>query len=203
MWAIQEESIKERSRKVRIVTDTSYMLTFLIHPYALALDQRLNDLNPNISPSVIVHFPDKVAGLLGCKEPPIQLGRTGGPPVAIFNPALATLEKNLENLEQLEVFRPDAGCATEYLKCAVAFYDVWHEDLRQKSITELISRGIGKEAVWRFSLDWADNIKPGGCWWHDSFLVMILELKGTLGLSGDALLQAAIYYSKIVAHEKV
>ena len=39
--------------------------------------------------------------------------------------------------------------------------------------------------------------------WHDLFLVQILELKNTLGLSGDALLQAIADYSKIVAREKV
>src|SRR5882762_2380209 len=53
------------------------------------------------------------------------------------------------------------------------------------------------------SLDWADNIIPAGGWWYDTFLILVLELKNALGLSGDALLQAAIDYSKIVSREKV
>ena len=68
---------------------------------------------------------------------------------------------------------------------------------------DLINEAIGQNGEWGYALDWADGIKPDSCWWHYLFLIQILELKNTLGLSGDALLQAIADYSKIVAREKV
>jgi hypothetical protein len=116
-------------------------------------------------------------------------------------PALATLQRNLENLEKIKVSRSDIDCAAKYLRSAVDFYK--DEAQRQKAIMKLIDEAIGRKGEWGFALDWADGIKPDGCWWHHLFLVQVLELKNTLGLSGDALLQAIIDYSKIVAREKV
>jgi hypothetical protein len=172
-------------------------ISYLSYSCALALDQSLDRLTPRSSPSEIVHSPDKVASLLGDKSP-IHLN---GPPAAIFNPALAGLQRNLENLEEVKVSRNDVDCAAKYLRCAVDFYK--DEAQRQKAIMDLINEAIGQNGEWGYALDWADGIKPDGCWWHDLFLVQILELKNTLGLSGDALLQAIADYSKIVAREKV
>ncbi len=69
---------------------------------------------------------------------------------------------------------------------------------------KLIDEAIERKGEWGSALlDWTDGFKPNGCWWHDLFLVQVLELKNILGLLGDALLQAIIDYSKIVAWEKV
>ena len=111
------------------------------------------------------------------------------------------MQRNLDNLEEVKVSRNDVDCAAKYLRCAVDFYK--DEVQRQKAITYLINEAIGQNGEWGYALDWADGIKPDSCWWHDLFLVQILELKTTLGLSGDALLQAIADYSKIVAREKV
>ena len=175
--------------------------TYLSHSSVLGLDQHLNRLKPPFSPSDIVHSPDKVANLLGGDEPPIHLGRPGGAPAAIFNPALAILQRKLEHLEQVEISRLDVERATKYLQCAVTFYK--DEAQRQKAITGLVDEAIGEKGEWGRVLGWADNIKPDSCWWCYEFLILVLELKNTLGLSGDALLQAAIDYSKIVPQEKV
>jgi len=110
------------------------------------------------------------------------------------------LQRNLENLEEVKVSRNDVDCAAKYLRCAIDFYEDGAQC--QKAIMDLINKAIGQNGEWGYALAWADGIKPNGCW-HDLFLVQILELKNTLGLSGDALLQAIADYSKIVAREKV
>ncbi|KAF8962089.1 hypothetical protein BDZ97DRAFT_1156495 [Flammula alnicola] len=167
-----------------------------------ALDERLNRLLLIPSPLDIVHSPEKLADLLGGDEPLIHLGRPGGAPAALFNPALAILQQNLEHLEQVQVCRADVVRAAEYVRCAVAFYDDDDEGRRQRAIKELIDRAIGEKGEWRFAVGWADNIEPGGGWWYDAFLTLVLELKNTVGLAGDALLQAVIDYSKVVPREK-
>ena len=111
------------------------------------------------------------------------------------------LQRRLDHLEQVHVSRQEVERAAQYLRCAVAFYD--NEGLRQKAIKDLVDDAIGEAGDWGRSLDWADKIKPDGGWWYDTFLILVLELKNALGLSGDALLQAVIDYSKIVSREKV
>ena len=76
------------------------------------------------------------------------------------------------------------------------FYE--DEAHRQKAIKELVDGTIREKAKWTFTLGWVDNIKPDGSWWYNEFLILVLELKDMLGLSGDALLQAIMDYSKIV-----
>lgn len=138
---------------------------------------------------------------MGGDEPPIHLGRPGGVPAVIFNPALATLQQRLDHLEQVQVSRQEVQRAANYLRCAVKFYK--NESHRQVVIKELIDEAIGEDGEWGLSLGWADNIKPDGSWWYDTFLILVLELKNTLGLSGDALYQAVVDYSKILSREKV
>jgi hypothetical protein len=138
---------------------------------------------------------------LGGDKPSIHLGRPGGVSAAIFNPALAMLQRRLDHLEQVGVSRRDVEGAAEYLRYAVAFYD--KEDLHQKAIKNVVNDIIGEAGEWECRLDWADKIKPDGSWWYGTFLILVLEIKNALGLSGDALLQAAIDYSKIVSREKV
>jgi hypothetical protein len=138
---------------------------------------------------------------LGGDKPSIHLGQPGGAPAVIFNPALAMLQHRLDHLEQVHVSCPDVVGAAKYLRYAVAFYD--SEDLRQKAIKNVVNVIIGGVGEWQCRLDWADNIKPDGSWWYEKFLILVLELENALGLSGDALLQAIIDYSKIVSREKV
>lgn len=38
--------------------------------------------------------------------------------------------------------------------------------------------------------------------WYNTFLILVLELKNTLGLSGDTLYQAVVDYRKFVSREK-
>jgi hypothetical protein len=119
----------------------------------------------------------------------------------MFNPALAILQQRLDHLEQVQVSRSEVDRAAKYLLCAVTFYE--GEAHRQKAIEELVDEAIGEKGEWCLRLNWADGIKPDGSWWYDTFLTLVLELKNTLGLSADALLQAVVDYSKIVSREKV
>ncbi|KAF8329867.1 hypothetical protein F5887DRAFT_1003612 [Amanita rubescens] len=165
-----------------------------------ALDERLNRLPLALSPSDIVHSSHKLADLLGGNHPPIHLGRPGGAPAVIFNPALAILQQRLDHLEELSVSRSEVERAAQYLRCAVTFYG--DETHHQHAIQGVVDEAIGQKGEWGLALGWADNIKPDGSWWYDGFLILVLELKNTLGLSGDALLQAIVDYSKIVSRQK-
>ena len=149
----------------------------------------------------MVHSSNKLADLLGGNDPPIHLGRPGGAPAVIFNPALANLQQRLDHLEELPVSRSEVGRAAKYLRCAITFYE--GKARRRDAMQGLVDEAIGQKGEWTLALDWADNIKPDGSWWYDGFLILVLELKDTLGLSGDALLQAVVDYSKIVSREKV
>lgn len=167
----------------------------------LALDKHLDSLPPIPSPLEVVHSSHKVTDLFGGPQPSIHLGRPGGAPATIFNPALATLQQHLDHLDQVQVTRSEVQRAAEYLRRAVQFYD--DEAQRQKAVEELLDGAIGDKGEWEVVLGWADNIKPDGSWWHNKFLILALELKNTLGLSGDALLQAIVDYSKIISQERV
>ena len=171
------------------------------HSNAIALDRSVSRLPPTHSPSDTVRSSDKLADLLDGDEAPIHLGRPGGAPAVIFNPALAILQQRLDLLEQVQVSRLEVQRAANYLRYAVKFYK--DESRRQEKIKELINEAIGENGEWGLTLGWADNIKPDGSWWYNAFLILVLELKNTLGLSGDALYQAIVDYSKIVSREKV
>ena len=121
--------------------------------------------------------------------------------MAIFNPALATLQRRLDNLDQVQVDRIDVKYATDYLKQAIKFYA--DEQTREEAIKETVDVAVGQDGDWGTQLNWADGIKPACCWWHEEFLTMVLELKNILGLAGNPTLQAIIDYSKIVSQEKV
>ena len=119
----------------------------------------------------------------------------------ISNPALAILQRSLGHLEELSVSRSEVERAAQYLRCAVTFYE--DKAHFQKAIRGLVDEAIGQKGEWGLALGWADNIKSDGSWWCDAFLILVLELKNTLGLSGDALFRAVVDYSKIVSRQKV
>ena len=195
-----DDAYKRKVKKGAHRVDIFYVLALFI-PMLIALNDRLKSFPPEPSPSDLVHSSHKLAVLLGGEMPSIHLGRPGGIPVAIFNPALASLQRSLDNLEEVQVSRSEVERAANYLRCAVAFYE--DEAHRQNAIKVLVDELIGEKGEWGYNLSWADNIKPVGSWWYDGFLFLVLELKNTLGLSGDALLQAVFDFSKIVSRDKV
>ena len=167
----------------------------------LDLGARLDSLRPAYLPLEIVGSVAKMDELFGGVNARIYLGRPGGAPAAIFNPALATLQHRLDHLDQVQVTRPDVGHAAQYLNLAIRFYK--DETARENAIKEKINVAVGQDGIWNTQLHWADNIKPNCCWWRKDFLVMVLELKNTVGLAGNPVLQAIIDYCKIISQEKV
>jgi len=167
-----------------------------------ALNDRINKLSPGPSPSEIVASPEKLLGVFGGNEPDIYLGRPGGAPAVLFSPPLATLQQRLDDLEQVEVSRLEVvDLAGPYFHCAVKFYR--NEEAREDSIKKFINSAIGRTGDWGRFIDCAaSKIKPDGCWWHDEFIIMFLELKNSLGLGGDALYQGIIDFSKILSRDK-
>jgi hypothetical protein len=186
--------ITGRSKKVRIVR---YLHGTYLFMYALALDECLNGLTHMPSPSEAVSSSSKLAEALGGDNPDIHVGRPGGAPAVIFNPVLATLQRHLDHLEEVTVSRTEVERAAKYIRCAVKFYK--DEATRQDAIREAVDVAIGENGNWKPT----GNVKPDGSWLHDSFMMMILELKNTPGLSGDAFVQAVVDYSKIISRDEV
>jgi hypothetical protein len=124
-------------------------------------------------------------------------------PAVIFNPALAALQQLLENLDEIEVSRQDVVRAVNYLLAANAYYV--DEDARELAIKKIIDQTMGGTVEWQavVNLDGEVIIKPDRCDWYRDFLIAIHELKNTIGINGDAHLQAVIGYSKIVTRNKV
>jgi len=148
------------------------------------------------APSDCVHSSEKTATLLGGVKPVIHIGRPGGVPAVIFNPILAKLQHDLEHLEQIIVTPQEADNAHKYIGKAVAFHD--SEALRQSAIKDLVDLAIGTKGEWSRA-----NFRPDASWSHNGFVTLFLELKNTLGLAGDAVLQAAIDYAKLISYSEV
>ena len=129
------------------------------------------------------------------------MGRPGGAPAAIFNPVLAILQRRLEDLEKVDVSVTQVRLAIQYLQARLPYYT--GELDRETAINGLVDAAIGMKGVWGLKISWAGNIAPNAIWWSDEFPILILELKNSMGLGGDAFLQAVIVYSKLVTQEKV
>ena len=149
------------------------------------------------APSDCVHRSEKTAALLGADEPIIHIDRPGGVPAVIFNPVLAKLQNDLEHLEQITVTPQEVDNAHEYLGKAIGFHS--NESLRQRAIKDLVDTALGTKGEWGSRT----NFRPSASWSHNGFVTLILELKNTLGLSGDAVLQAAVDYAKLISYSEV
>ena len=130
-----DDAYKRKVKKGVHHVDIFYVLALFI-PMLIALNDRLKSLSPAPSPPDLVHSSYKLADLLGGEMPSIHLGRPGGVPVAIFNPALVSLQRSLDNLEEVQVSRSDVERAAKYLRCAVTFYEC--EEHRQNAVKELV-----------------------------------------------------------------
>jgi len=124
----------------------------------------------------------------------------------MFSPQLAKLQQHLDNLEAVNFTRADIHYATQLLGNAVEWYKT--EEDHQRNTKSGIDSLIGEPGKWEEnhdwpSLEWADRTRPAAAWWHNDFAVVILELKNTSGIGGDAILQAVVDYCKIITSEKV
>ena len=101
--------------------------------YALALNEHLNYLSPGPSPSDVIKSPQRLKEVFGKDKCQNYIDQV---PAMIFNPALVVLQQRLENLEQVEVTRPDVERVANYLCCAVDYYD--NETASERAIKRII-----------------------------------------------------------------
>ena len=153
-----------------------------------------------MSPSEIVNSTKNVNRIFGDPNCQIHINEV---PAVIFNRSLAALQQRLENLDEIKVSRQDVALAAEYLLAANAYYV--DENARELAIKKIIDKTMGGAVEWKkvVDLDGGAIIKPSRCHWYRDFLIAIHELKNTIGIHGDAHLQAVIGYSKIVTRDKV
>ncbi|TFK62631.1 hypothetical protein BDN72DRAFT_872475 [Pluteus cervinus] len=104
-------------------------------------------------------------------------------------PSSMCLQRRLDHLDEVQVSPTEVAKACSYLRLAIKFFP--NEATRQDEIKEHIETMIGQSGQW--GTPWADSIKPGGSWWYNDFLTLVLELKNSL---------AIIVYSKIVSQDK-
>ena len=135
----------------------------------LDLGKRLDSLRPASSPSEIIGSVTKIRELLEGVAAHIYLGRPSGAPVAIFNPALATLQHRLDHLDQVKVTRQDVIHAADYFNQAIGFYS--DETGRKKALKGLFDIAVDQGGSSNTQLNWAGGIKPDCCWWHKEFLI--------------------------------
>ncbi|KAG5649917.1 hypothetical protein H0H81_001495 [Sphagnurus paluster] len=169
-------------------------------PTETYLGERITSLCPSNSPSETAGSPAKIREVIEGNKSRVYVGRPGGAPAAIFNPALAALQLRLENLDQVKVDHGDVVNAAEYMDKAITAYD--DESAREKAIKTCIDIAVGQSGDWNSRLDWADAIKPDCAWWHKLFLTIVLELKNIDGLAGNPSFQSIIDYCKIIPQKK-
>ena len=123
-------------------------------------------------------------------------------PVAIFSAPLARLKQRLDNLDGVEVLPNNVAYAAKYL--ATASKTFRSEEQRRVVIEDTITKQLGPSGgEWDKPLEWAQNIRPDASWWRNDFAVILLVLKNTVGLGGEAVIQALVDFSKIVASNRV
>lgn len=125
-----------------------------------------------------------------------------GPPPALFHSALAKLDYHLSHLdEDLNELEFDAEFLYNvhlFIDRSLAIYD--SEDDRSRELRTLINSlaGPGGEP----QIESFEGAKPD-IMWYRPFLSMILEVTNEYGSGGDALLQAALSYAKVVGNDAV
>jgi hypothetical protein len=139
-----------------------------------------------------------VAAFLDPEKGRVYLDRV---PVAMFSPPLARLQQRLDGLDKVEPSPAEVACASGFLEAAINFSK--NEGLCQQAIYEYIDALLREPGRWEERLKWAGNIKSDASWCHKNFPIILLELENTLGIDGDAILQAVVDYSKIISQEKV
>ncbi|TFY76761.1 hypothetical protein EWM64_g7249 [Hericium alpestre] len=132
--------------------------------------------------------------LIHCHRP----AENYGPPIALFNHALARLKHSLDHLDQLE----DPSYLTleqchELIVEASVLYD--SEDSRKKALRPILNRLLGDGGRWEATLEGRARI-PDAIW--GDIAQLIFEMKNEDGLGGNATLQGTIVFTKVLAQEK-
>ena len=70
-----------------------------------------------------------------------------------------------------------------------------HETGGEKAFKRLLDVAVDQGVSWNKQLNWADGTKRN-CFWHKEFLIMVLELKNTVGLDGNLLFKPSSITAK-------
>ncbi|KAF4612659.1 hypothetical protein D9613_011736 [Agrocybe pediades] len=166
---------------------------------AKGLEKKFSFPSSGPPPSQVVASAEYIEAFFNATTRPVSMD---GVPVAMFSPPLAKLQQHVENLNALKPTNGEILLATRYWACATKWYK--DESDREKDIRQHVDSLVGQPGQWQTRLDWAGNngIKPDAAWWHLLFVLIIFELKNILGIAGDAILQSAVDYEKIVSSAK-
>ncbi|KAJ2914043.1 hypothetical protein MD484_g6368, partial [Candolleomyces efflorescens] len=154
-----------------------------------ALGKVMDDLSTAPSPSEVVKNTQGVATFLNPDDGLVYVDRV---PVAMFSPPLAKLQGLFDDLEsKVEPSDTEVACAAEFLGEAIGFF--YDEEERQDAIRQYVNILAGESGRWGVRLKSVGDIKPTASWWHAfRFPILLLELKNTVGVGGDAMLRAIV-----------
>ena len=128
--------------------------------------------------------------------------RNCGPPPALFNPALAKFDCHLRHLdEDIVELDVDANLLRDvhlFIEKSLAIYD--SEDARCAELASLIDKLTGPGAVRHDTISKGDTLDV---LWDTTCPTMIEVIKNEFGIGGDAFLQAALSYCKILRSDTV
>ena len=128
--------------------------------------------------------------------------RNCGPPPALFNPALAKFDYHLRHLdEEADELDVDAYLLRDvhlFIEKSSAIYD--SEDARCAALRSLVGRLTGPGVVRHDTI-----LKEGALdvLWDTAHPTVVEVIKNELGIGGDASLQAALSYCKIIRSDTV
>ena len=123
-----------------------------------------------------------------------------GPPVALFNNALAGLQYNLDHLESLTPLETVIPYAFDLVSHSTGFFDT--EDLRDAVLRDTLKALLPGGGKWKEPIA-GGTTKPDGVWFKGSAVYMIFELMNEPGLGGDPSMRSFAVYSKIVHRQEV
>ena len=125
-----------------------------------------------------------------------------GPPPALFNAALAKFDYHLrhldEDVDELDVDAYFLRDAHLFIEKSLAIYD--SEDARCTELASLIDKLTGPGAVRHDAISKEDALDV---LWDTTCPTMIEMIKNEFGIGGDAFLQAALSYCKILRSDTV
>lgn len=122
-----------------------------------------------------------------------------GPPVVLFDRALARLKYDLEHLEELVPTPQNVDDAYGIVTTSTGFFET--EDARGLSLRPYLEGLLGK-ADWERKTT-GGTAKPGASWLEGIFTYILFELKNETGLSGDPFVQGLVVYGKIIEQKQV
>ncbi|KAJ7493324.1 hypothetical protein B0H11DRAFT_2005908 [Mycena galericulata] len=147
------------------------------------------------SPSAVANDPFVIAT---DDDSSLYIGRPAGrfgPPVALFDPILASLADTMDHPESIDVTPDILGLAHQFFLASIRPYKTKRErGIALRAILEQLFPGGDWQSVLSGGI-----AKPEACW----LLAMIYELKKERGCFGDPQVQCTVDYAKMITDAKL